>query len=247
MQQHPTGTRILAIQHADCENLGYFETVLRQLKIPFDYLDVSSGETFPLTLNNYTHLIVLGGFMSAYQEREYPWLRYECDLIEYALEREIGIVGICLGAQLIAKVLGASVQKGDRGSEIGWYDVVLTPDAQQDPLLKEFPHQFKALQWHGDTFDLPEKAVRLASSSKYENQAFRYGDRVWGLQFHLEVTEEIIQRWLVNHNQRHPVPQQIPPYPIQKATSKNLSEFQTMADRFIEQFIAVTTPVSQSS
>ncbi|MEB3830897.1 type 1 glutamine amidotransferase [Phormidium sp. CCY1219] len=242
MQQQNVPHRVLAIKHAECENLGHFETVLRDRNIPYEYLDMATEATFPMPVNEfYTHLIVLGGFMSVYQQKEYPWLRYECKLIEDALHREVPILGICLGAQLVAKVLGATVSKGDRGPELGWYDLSVTAAGENDPLFKHFPRKFKALEWHGDCFEMPPDCVRLAASQQYPNQAFRYGDRVWGLQFHLEATEEIVEKWVQNHNENKPPGEKLPPTLIRQANRLYFPNFQALSSTFLHQFFDYTT------
>ena len=116
-------------------------------------------------------------------------------LIEKALSNDMPVLGVCLGAQLLAKTLGARVYR-NRVKEIGWYDVSPTKSAATDPLLRQFGGMEKIFQWHGDTFDIPKTAVHLAASPLCANQAFRYGSEVYGFQFHLEVDAPMIERWL---------------------------------------------------
>jgi GMP synthase-like glutamine amidotransferase len=129
--------------------------------------------------------------MGAYEENLYPFLSYEFRLMEQALKLNIPILGICLGAQMLAKVLGARVYKGDKGKEIGWMDVFKVGEHE---LFQEFPNTLKVFQWHGDTFELPKGALRVYASEKYENQAFVYGKAV-GLQFHIEVDQNMVKEW----------------------------------------------------
>src|SRR4029453_12808101 len=123
---------------------------------------------------------------------QYPHLRHELRLIETALRHNVPILGICLGSQLLAATLGARVYPGQQ-KEIGWYPITLKDNASQDRLWHEIDCRFTALHWHGDVFDLPPGAVSLASSALTEHQAFRYGDRAYGLLFHLEVTPSQLQ------------------------------------------------------
>ena len=116
-------------------------------------------------------------------------------LIEDAMQRNLPVLGICLGAQLIAKTLGADVYP-NKQTEIGWYDLHIAPQATQGSILKSLGQTEKVFQWHGDTFDIPASTVHLAASPLCVNQAFRYGEKVYGLQFHLEVDEAMILRWL---------------------------------------------------
>jgi GMP synthase-like glutamine amidotransferase len=129
-------------------------------------------------------LVVMGGPMSVNDETRLPWLRDERRLVAEAVAGGKAVLGICLGAQLIARALGARVFPNAQ-KEIGWFPVFGERDAT-DPLA--FPHAFTAFHWHGETFDLPPGAVRLAHSAACANQAFRFGERVVGLQFHLETT-----------------------------------------------------------
>jgi len=126
---------------------------------------------------------------------KYPHLQTEIDCIKQALEMDIPILGICLGAQLIAHALGGDVYKANE-LEVGWYPIHKSKAGNEDPLIQHFQPDEKVFQWHGRTYDTPENAVNLLSSSICPNQAFRYGTKVYGFQFHLEVTEPVIHRWL---------------------------------------------------
>jgi GMP synthase (glutamine-hydrolysing) len=132
-------------------------------------------------------LIVMGGPMNIYEEARYPWLSKEKDFLRRAVERGKTMLGICLGAQLIADALGAKVHAG-RQKEIGWFPIRKTSEAERSSLFRDFPSEMNVFHWHGDTFSLPSGGVRLAESAACRNQAFIYEERVIGLQFHLEVT-----------------------------------------------------------
>ena len=138
--------------------------------------------------------------MNVYEEDQYPFLRQEDLFIKEAIQRGKRILGICLGAQLIAKALRAKVYKAPV-KEIGWYDLSVTEEGRADPLFSRFPKTFSAFQWHGDTFDLPNAGKRIVTSSPVPNQAFRYGENAYGLQFHLEVTEEMIEHWMKEYDE----------------------------------------------
>ena len=183
--------KVLAIRHVEIEHLGVFEEILKSLNVEYHYLDTPKGERLSQPLENYSALVVLGGYMGAYEEDKYKFLVYEFKLMEEALKKEIPLLGICLGAQMLAKVLGAKVYPGSKGKEIGWMEVLKTGD---HPYFRDFPQRLKVFQWHGDTFDLPKGAERIFSSEKYENQGFVYGRSV-GLQFHIEVDKGLASVW----------------------------------------------------
>ena len=142
-------------------------------------------------------LAVMGGPMNVYQYRDHPWLRREKAYIRHAIDADIAVIGVCLGAQLIADVLGARVVQNPQ-IEIGWHTVHLTPEACEALTFRHMPTEFTAFHWHGDTFDIPPGAARLAASEACPNQAFEYGGRVLGLQFHLEYSADSINRMLVH-------------------------------------------------
>ncbi|OGP89586.1 MAG: hypothetical protein A2156_13840 [Deltaproteobacteria bacterium RBG_16_48_10] len=185
---------VLIVKHAEIEGPGVIEEYLKQGKIPYQILNLESDVRFP-RLDDLTHIILLGGPMNVYEEDRYPFLKYEDLFIKEAIQRGKRILGICLGAQLIAKALGAKVYKSPV-KEIGWYDLSLTEEGVRDPLFAAFPKTFSVFQWHGDTFDLPNAAKLITTSRPVQNQAFRYGENAYGLQFHLEITEEMIQEWM---------------------------------------------------
>lgn len=147
--------------------------------------------------NSFDWLVVMGGPMNIYEHDDYPWLVKEKEFIRRVIDRGAPLLGVCLGAQLAACVLGGKVTR-NRQKEIGWFQVALTRDGRQSPLLQDFPSRFLAFHWHGDTFSIPPEAKHLASSEACTHQAFQYGDRVVGLQFHLDYTADGIQR-MVQH------------------------------------------------
>jgi GMP synthase-like glutamine amidotransferase len=190
---------VLIVKHIDIEGPGLVEYCLRQEKIPYQILNLSSRVHLP-KLEEITHIVLLGGPMNVYEEGRYPFLRDEDLFIKEAIQRGKAILGICLGAQLIAKALGAKVSKAP-AKEIGWYDVSLTEIGSQDPLFSNLPKTFSVFQWHEDTFEIPKGGKLIATSSPIPHQAFRYGEKVYGLQFHLEVTDEMIGEWVETYEE----------------------------------------------
>jgi GMP synthase-like glutamine amidotransferase len=186
---------VLVFQHDPFEDLGYFAEVLQRLGADYCVVRLFHGENPAEHWERPRALIVLGGPMSAGDEERYPFLRWEKTIIRAAIDDAVPVLGVCLGAQLIATALGSTVFRG-RVREIGWSPISITAHGQVDSLLGYLPECATVFQWHGDGFGLPAGAIRLASSIHYENQAFRVGRNVYGLQFHLEVTPAMIDRWL---------------------------------------------------
>jgi GMP synthase (glutamine-hydrolysing) len=185
----------IAIRHVHFEDLGAFEPVLRDAGYQTRYCDIGLDQ--PATVAPDTDLlVVLGAPLGAYEEEKYPFVIDELHLIGQRLSASLPVLGICLGAQLMARALGVPVYPG-KSKEIGWAPIELTDAARGTPLhhLAELP----VLHWHGDTFDLPDGAVRLASTALTSNQAFAFGSAALGLQFHVEVQERGFERWLIGH------------------------------------------------
>jgi GMP synthase (glutamine-hydrolysing) len=187
--------RMLVFQHVPYEILGTLDPLLRDAGFRIRYVNFGrQGDARP-DVGKYHGLVVLGGPMNCDETSRYPHLAVETDAIRAAIERGMPVLGICLGGQLIARALGAEVRR-NAGREIGWFNLSPTTEGSRDPLFSHFAATEKIFQWHGDTFDIPDGAVHLASSPTCVNQAFRYGDNVYALQFHLEVDEPLVTRWL---------------------------------------------------
>lgn len=187
--------KILVFQHVPYEPLGTLDPLLKEAGFRIRYVNFGREPEVRPHLERYEALIVLGGPMNADQIETFPNLRAEVDIIREALERDMSILGICLGAQLLAKALGGSVARNAR-REIGWYDIELTPAGRQDPVLAAFSTRQEVFQWHEDGISLPPGVVRLAGSEISPVQAFRFGEHAYGFQFHLEASQPLIERWL---------------------------------------------------
>jgi GMP synthase (glutamine-hydrolysing) len=187
--------KIMIFQHVGHEPLGTLNPMLKAAGFRIRYVNFGRTPDMIPSLDGYSGLIVLGGPMGVYEKDLYPHLKVEMTLIEEALKKNIPVLGICLGAQLIAGVLGAHVRKAPQ-MEVGWHDIHLTDDGKQESFFQAYQHAEKVFQIHQDTFDLPKTSHHLARSSLFEGQAFRYGEKVYGLQFHLEVDKAMIKRWL---------------------------------------------------
>ncbi len=184
------------LQHVPFEGLANLERWVKEQKHSISGTFLYEQANFP-SVTDIDMLIVLGGPMGVYDEEKYSWLAAEKQFIQEAIERNKFVLGICLGAQLIAEVLGAKVYQ-NKQKEIGWFPVELTKEGMESPLFQNIPNRFTAFHWHGDTFDLPTGASHIARSEGCLNQAFTYGNHVVGLQFHLESTGASIEN-LIQH------------------------------------------------
>lgn len=184
--------KTLVLQHIACEPPGLYEEVLRERQSTITRVELDTGEQLP-DWRDFEAIVAMGGPMSVNDEATLPWLRAEKRLIAQAVGAGKPFWGVCLGVQLLASSLGGAVYPGPR-PEVGVLPVSLTDDALLDPIFKGLPREFPAMQWHGDTFDLPEGAVRLAGSVDCPNQAFRWRN-AYGLQFHLEISTDMVREW----------------------------------------------------
>ena len=189
--------RIHVIQHVAFEGPGAIREWARERGHSMTLTEQSRGGRLP-ALDDFDFLVVMGGPMSANDDARFAWLGEEKELIAEALRRQKTILGVCLGAQIMAQVLGARVYR-NREKEIGWFPVRLTPEAGSSRLFSGLPAAMTVLHWHGETFDLPQGAVRLAENDVCRNQAFELDGRVLGLQFHLEVLPEGLED-LIQHS-----------------------------------------------
>jgi GMP synthase (glutamine-hydrolysing) len=183
---HPI--RVRAFQHSPSEPLGYFEQIFSKKGIPFEYTRLWEGDS--VSAGDATHLVFLGGPMSVNDEGELPWLREEKDLIRRAVKKGIPILGLCLGAQLIASAYGATVYRFVK--ETGWYPIHTAPDCTG--VFVSFPDSFHVFQMHSETFNLPVGGRLQCRGNNVPHQGFRLGSAL-GLQFHLEMTESLILDW----------------------------------------------------
>jgi GMP synthase (glutamine-hydrolysing) len=187
------GPAILVLQHIACEPPGAYADVMRERGAELHTVELDEGDRLP-DWREFDALLVMGGPMGACDDADHPWLAAEKDCIGAAVRTGLPFFGACLGSQLLAASLGARVYTGET-PEVGVLDVELTQAGQDDPVLGDLPASFPTLQWHSDSFDLPEGAVGLASSPAYANQAFRVGSSAYAVQFHLEVTSEMAAEW----------------------------------------------------
>jgi len=223
-------SEVLIFKHVPFEGPGTLTEPLKALGIKYREVNLYEGGA-PKNLEGCGGLIIMGGPMNVYEETEYPFLKDEDRLIKEAFAKKLPMIGVCLGAQLMAKAAGAKVTKGQK-KEIGWYPLHLTEEAKIDPSFKISPKEIEVFQWHGDTFEIPKGAVRLASSELFHNQAFRIGENAYAFQFHIEVTEAIIKEWIeINGTELEGVRDYIDSKKVLAESKQKASELKKLADK----------------
>jgi GMP synthase (glutamine-hydrolysing) len=231
--------KILVFQHVAHELLGTLNPLLKDSGFRIRYVNFDRDPAARPSLDGYFGLVVLGGPMNVNEVDLYPFLAVEVELVAEALQRGMPVLGICLGAQILARALGADVRP-HHSKEIGWYQINPTAAGADDPVFAGMSDTEHIFQWHGDTFDIPSGAVHLASSPDCENQAFRYGDTAYGLQFHLEVDRPMVERWLtVPHNRQEitDLNGAIDPEQIRSDTLQHIDKLQRLSDDTFSRWI----------
>ncbi len=191
--------RALSLIHQEDAPTGTFADAVRARGAELTEWNISNGSP-PEPPESYDAVFIFGGAMHVDQDDRHPWLREEDELVKKLLLKEVPLFGVCLGSQLIAKAAGARVGPAPR-EEVGWHEVGLTAEAADDPVLGGVPQRFTAFQWHSYAFDLPPGATALARND-VGLQAYRLGDFAWGIQFHAEVTQEIVEGWARSDGRR---------------------------------------------
>lgn len=189
---------VLILKNVTTEGPGTIADFLVDKRIPYRIVELET-ETIP-EAGEFDTLVIMGGPMSV--NDEIPYIRREEELVREFISKGKRVFGVCLGAQIMAKAFGAAVYVGPQ-KEIGWYDIELTEGGERDPLMRQLApdkntKKIKVFQWHGETFEIPVGAERIASSELYPNQAFRFNEKTYAFQFHIEVTKELIYEWLRN-------------------------------------------------
>lgn len=185
--------KLLVVQHLFCESPGAYDIELDRRGVQREVVEIDTGDKLP-DWDQFDGIIAMGGPMSVNDEAEHPWLVDEKRWLAEAVRAGKPFFGACLGVQLLASALGARVYPLVE-SEVGLLEVQRTAEGLADPVIGALAAPLVTLQWHGDTFDIPDGGVLLASSPAAPNQAFRFGDAAYGIQFHLEVTPEMAEQW----------------------------------------------------
>lgn len=191
--------KVLILLHAEPEGPGSLGPFLDAWSGQVEALRLFDGERIRLEPDDLAAAVSMGGPMNVYEEDRYPFLREETVFLRRAVEAGLPVLGVCLGAQMIAKACGARVRKSPQ-KEVGWFDVFLTRAGRLDPLFSGLPETFGVLQWHEDMFEVPRGGRLLASAAGCPHQAFRYRN-AYGLQFHVEVTREMVSEWFAGREE----------------------------------------------
>ncbi len=228
--------KVVIIKHIDIEGPGTIADFLDDNNIAYKIINIFNGESLPNSLADVSAIVVLGGPMNVYEEDKYPFLKEEDKFLRGVIDKNIPALGFCLGAQLIAKAKDAVVKKNTE-KEIGWFKVSLTGNGSDDPLFQGFSREIDVFQWHGDTFEIPDGGVKLAESEVCPNQAFRIGNNIYGLQFHVEVTGDMIQQWIdAYEDELNSLKGKVDPDQIISETKTKSEDYATQAKQFCTNF-----------
>ena len=223
------------LKHVPFEGIGNIEKWALENNFSLSCTKLYENSDFPET-DSFDFLVVMGGPMNIYEEDKYPWLKDEKVFIKKAIETGIPVLGICLGSQLIADVLGAKVYKNSC-KEIGWFPVEFTEEALKTGVFKDFPRKANFFHWHGDTFDIPENCTRIGSNEACKNQGFVYNDKVVALQFHPESNYASIKKLIENCEDELKDKKYIQSADFMLSQSEQFEQLEKILHKFLNNFI----------
>ena len=237
--------RILIVVHDKTAPQGLIDSILARHDITPQLIDITT-DVLPEP-GEYEAIIGLGGSQHVYEVDRYPYFAAEKIWLQHIVQSDIPYLGICLGGQLLAAALDGQVKRHHQ-TEVGFFDVPLTREGQRDPLFQGLPEQVRVFHWHEDIFDLPDQAILLATHTSTINQAFRYGRRAYGLQFHIEVDQPIVQNWLKQAYMDTSIRQELglpdSQYTIEKEWEKQFPVYHQHTIRLFENFLALSHPIT---
>ncbi len=236
----------LVIEHVEPERPYAIGDSLESASVEVRPCRTYKADQLPEHIDGFDGLVVMGGPMSAMSDEGFATRRNEVELLAEAVQLGVPTLGMCLGAQLLATASGGQVTAGGAGPEIGWRPVRFSDSAGTDPLFAGVPKELTVLHWHGDTYELPPGAMRLASSSLYPEQAFRIGHGAWGLQFHIEVNEAAVEAFLEAFGQ-DATEAGTTPNAIQAATPDAVAQLLPHRDKILRRFASLVTARARRS
>jgi GMP synthase (glutamine-hydrolysing) len=225
---------VALFHHTLANDSGTIGRVLERFGASCTYVPVAISDLSVFDPLEPDLLVVLGGAPGVYQSNDYPFLKEEVRILEKRLAHDKPTLGICLGAQLMAAALGASNFKGQQGSERGWSDIQITPEGQNSPVAVFDHSKTKVMQWHQDTFDLPDGATLLATGDVYRNQIFSWGKNALGFQCHIEVSAEIIHQGLAVRLAHEVAAGRLDLAKLRKETAEHLPTLVTQTEIFLQ-------------
>jgi GMP synthase (glutamine-hydrolysing) len=233
--------RILAIVHQPDAGPGVFAEAIAEHGDDLDIWQIAEGAEPPASPRDYDALFVFGGSMDTYQGQQHPWLNREKALLAALLQDDLPMMGVCLGAQLLAEAAGPSVQRAGM-PEIGWHQVEVTEEGTEDPLLGPLAPRFTAFQWHYFEARLPPDAAELARSPVCM-QAYRIGDKAWGIQFHAEVTAADADYWIdAQRADDNRLPANLDLEQLRQQTRAGMDDWNRLGRELCERFLDVAAP-----
>jgi GMP synthase-like glutamine amidotransferase len=237
--------KAIVIIHDPSEGLGTLEDYFAFKRVTVSTVCLYANEALPETVDGYDAVVSMGGPMNVYEDETYPFLREEAAFLKQAIDRDVPVLGICLGAQMIARACGASVHKG-LAKELGWDEVLLTDAGSEDRVFNGLPEALTVFQWHEDSFELPVGATLLATSAACPHQAFRYRN-AYGLQFHVEVTPHMLSEWFASSPEKEGIIRQLdamePEY-IRQALRLYSNFVEIMKSKALSSFHLQSTPAA---
>ncbi len=227
---------ILIIKNCTAEGPGIITVVLDRNNQTYKIIDLEKKDTLPENVNKYKGYIILGGTMNVYEQEKYPFLKAEELMIKKIIESDLPLLGICLGAQMLTKSVGDTVDL-DSCKEVGWTEIELTETGANDKIFSGIERSFNVFQWHSDTFHIPKNGTRLATGSKCKNQAFKIKTNIYAFQFHIEVTADIVKNWLGSYTTEKNDKLAINPDEVFSDTEKYIDKSVETGIKIIENFI----------
>ena len=227
----------LVIRHQSSVHLGTFAETLALNNINIRYVDTYKDDINEIDPLEHDYVILLGGVFGVYNQDEYPVLKDELAFVKKRIDADKPLLGVCLGSQMIAAALGADVYPGKQGFELGWKPLTIHDEGQNSPIRHFDPALTQMFISHGDTFDLPEGAVLLASSDQYPHQAYSYGNNILAVQFHPEVDEGLAEEFLILLVSKLTDSTDMDIHTIRAQTTENIGNLKAQTSKFLSEWL----------